>query len=162
LCALLCFGLCGCGGTNGYSNDPLFPTDVSGVYVEMFENRTFWRGVEYQLTDALAKHIEAQTPYKIVSDRNRADSLISGQILSVGQSTLSIERETGRALEKEVELRATVDWKDLRTGKLLIDNRQVSASASYSELQSQSFNYAHRIAANNLAQKIVELMEQGW
>jgi hypothetical protein len=162
LCVWLCLALGGCGGAGGYSDESLFPTDVRGVYLEMFENRSFWRGVEYELTDALAKRIEAETPYKIVSDRDRADTVISGQILSIGQSALSIEREVGRALEREVELRAVVNWKDLRTGKLLVDNRQVIASASYAELQNQDFNYAHRAAANNLARKVVELMEKQW
>jgi hypothetical protein len=128
----------------------------------MFENSSFWRGVEYELTDALAKRIEAETPYKIVSDRDRADTVISGRILRVGQSALSIEREVGRVLEKEVEIRAVVNWKDLRTAKLMVDSRQVSAAAAYTELLNQDFNYAHRVAANNLAQKIVELMEKQW
>ena len=162
LCTLLCLGFCGCSETGGYSNESLFPEEVSGVYVEMFENATFWRGVEYELTDALAKRIEAETPYKIVSSRDRADSVMSGRISSIGQSLLSIERETGMALEKEVELRAVVNWKNLKTGELLINSRSVIASGSYSELQQQSFDYASRLAANNLARRIVELMEKEW
>jgi len=162
LLTLLCLGLCGCGQISGYSDESLFPAEVDSVYVEMFENQTFWRGVEDEVSDALAKRIEAQTPYKVVSSRDRADSVISGQILSIGQSILTIERETGRALEKEVELRAVVDWKNLKTADLLIDNRSVTAAGSYSELQNQSFGYASRLAANNLAQRIVELMEKEW
>jgi len=48
------------------------------------------------------------------------------------------------------------------TGELLIDNQSVSASASYSEYQQQDFTYASALAANNLARKIVELMETKW
>jgi len=158
--ALLC--LCGCGKTNSYSNDSLFPEDVSSVYVEMFENQSFWRGVEYKLTDALAKRIEAETPYKIVSSRDRADTIISGYISSVGQSLLSAERETGRPLEKEVVIKAVVNWKNLKTGELLIDTQTVNASASYSDFQNQSFNYASSLTANKLAERIVELMEKKW
>ncbi|MHC4482356.1 MAG: LPS assembly lipoprotein LptE [Planctomycetota bacterium] len=146
----------------GYSNEPLFTPEVGSVYVEMFENQTFWRGVEYELTDALAKRIEAETPYKIISSRNRADSVISGQLISIGQSLLSIEREMGTALEMEMELRAVVNWKNLKTGDLLVDNQAVIASASYSSLQSQSLDYASKLAANNLARRIVELMEEEW
>jgi hypothetical protein len=162
LSAFLCFGFCGCGEWGEYSNQSLYPAEVRAVYVEMFDNQSFWRGVEYELTDALAKRIEAETPYKVVSSRDRADSVIGGRILSVGQAVLSIDRDAGRALEKEVELRAVVDWKDLKTGELLVDNRSVSASGSYSELQNQGFTYASRIAANNLALRIVELMEKQW
>jgi hypothetical protein len=152
-------GFCGCAG---YSNESLYPGEVGSVYVEMFDNKSFWRGVEYELTDALAKRIETETPYKIISSRDRADTVISGQIVSVEESWLSTERQTGRALEKEVELRAVVNWKNLKTGELLIDNKSVSASASYSEWQEQGFRYGSTLAANNLAQRIVELMEKEW
>ncbi len=152
-------GFCGCAG---YSNKSLFPEKIGSVYVEMFDNKSFRRGVEYELTDALAKHIETETPYKIISSRDRADTIISGQIVSVGESWLSTERQTGRPLEKEVELRAVVNWKNLKTGELLIDNQSVSASASYSEWQKQGFRYGSTLAANNLAQRIVELMEKKW
>jgi len=161
-CVFLCMGILGCSWTGGYTNASLYPSQVSTVYVEMFENKSFWRDVEYDFTDALAKRIEAETPYKIVSDRDRADSVISGQIVSVDQSVLSIDREMGTALEKEVELRAVVSWKDLINGKLLIESRSVSASGSYSALQNESFTYASRVAANNLAGRVVELMEAKW
>ena len=60
--AVLSMAVSGCGG---YSNESLFPDQIRSVYVEMFENETFRRGIEYDLTDALAKRIEAETPYKI-------------------------------------------------------------------------------------------------
>lgn len=152
----------GCGGPSGYSSESLFPEQVNSVYVEMFDNKSFRRGVEYELTDALAKRIEAATPYKIISNREQADTVLGGQIVSVGESVISFERETGRAMEKQVELRAVVNWKDLKTGEVLIDNKTVSASASYSEWQNQGFGYASVLAANNLAKRIVELMEKKW
>ncbi len=160
-CALMSFILAFSGCT-GYSNEQLFPQNVSSVRLEMFDNRSFRRGVEYELSDALAKRIEAQTPYKVISNPDRADTVISGQIVSIDESTLTIEREIGRALEKEVQLTAVVSWKNLKTGELLIDNQQVSAEAAYSVYQNQDFNYASALAANNLADKIVELMEKKW
>lgn len=157
--AAACFCLAGCGG---YSNESLYPDEVGTVYVEMFENETFNRGAEYELTDALAKRIEAETPYKIVSNRDRADTVLSGHLVSVDKSILTMERQTGRALEKDVEMRAVVSWKNLKTGKLLIDNKTVDAMASYSEWQNQGTTYASSLAANKLARKIVELMEKEW
>jgi len=149
-------------GCSGYSNESLYPQDVSSVCLEMFDNQTFRRGAEYELSDALAKRIEAQTPYKIISSRDRADTVIGGQIVSIGESVLSIERTMGTALEKEVQLQAVVNWKNLKTGELLIDNQTVSAEATYSPYQNQDFSYASALAANNLARKIVELMEKSW
>ncbi|MFQ6034898.1 MAG: LPS assembly lipoprotein LptE [Sedimentisphaerales bacterium] len=162
LSSVLCLLSCGCTEISGYSNESLFPQQVSSVCLEMFDNQSFRRGVEYELSDALAKRIEAETPYKIISSPDRADSIISGQIVSIDESVLSIEREVGRALEKEVQLAATVSWKNLKTGELLIDNQSVSARATFSEFQMQDFSYASALAANNLAQKIVELMQRKW
>ena len=163
-CALLhlTLTLCGCSKLNGYSNESMFPQDVDSVCLEMFDNQTFRRGAEYELSDALSKRIEVETPYKIVSSRDRADTVITGQIVSIGELGLSTERETGRVLEKEVELQAVFNWKNLKTGELLIDNELVSASASYSGYQQQDFKYGSTLAANNLARKIVELMEKRW
>lgn len=158
--AMAAFG--GCAGWGGYSNESLFPNDVTSVRLEMFDNRSFRRGVEYELSDALAKRIEADTPYKIVSSQDRADSVISGQLLSIRESALTIDREVAEPLEKEVVLTAVVNWKNLNTGRLMINNKTVTAAASYSEFQSQDFSYASARAANKLAQKIVEVMENNW
>ena len=162
LWAAACGLLAGCQGTLGYSNASLYPGDIASIYVEMFDNRSFRRGVEYTLTDALAKRIEAQTPYKIVSDRDRADSVISGQLVTIGEGILTLDRELGQALEREVVLTAVVNWKNLKTGTLMIDNQTITAASSYSSFQNQDFTYASTVAANKLARTIVELMENPW
>jgi len=164
LAAVLCFvlGAGGCGASTGYTNSSLFPADVNSVYVEMFDNRSFRRGIEFTLSDALAKRIEATTPYKIVSDRDRADSVIGGQILTISESILTIERNLGRALEKDVTVTAVVNWKNLKDGRLMINSRSVSAHATYSAFQGQDFTYGSTVTANKLAQNIVQLMENQW
>jgi hypothetical protein len=152
----------GCGIFSGYSNESLYHDDVKTIYVKMFDNQTLRRNVEYELSEALAKRIEAQTPYKIVSNQDYADTVISGQIQSIGEFALSFERQTGHVLEKEVQVRAVVNWKNLKTGELLIDNKSIGASASYSDYQQQDFLYGSNLTANNLARNIVELMEKKW
>ncbi|MBP7050291.1 MAG: LptE family protein [Phycisphaerae bacterium] len=160
LCPVLATG--GCGSSTGYSNASLFPDDVESLYLEMFDNRSFRRGTEFTFSNALAKQIEVQTPYQIVSNRDRADSVMGGQLVSISESILTLERDLGRALEKEVVLTAVVNWKSLKTGRLMINNQTVTAAASYSEFQGQDFAYASAVAANKLAQKVVQLMENPW
>ena len=157
--ALLTLALCGC---RGYSNESIFPQDVASVRLEMFDNSTFWRDVEYDLSDALAKRIETDTPYKIVTSADRADSVITGRITDIHQIGLTAERELGGLLEKQVEIEAVVTWKDLKTGRMILENQYATAGASYSPFQNQDFRYASRLAANRLAVKIVELMELKW
>lgn len=156
-------GLCGCGagGFAGYHNSWLHPEEVSSVYVEMFDAGGFRRGYEYTLTEAVCKRIEAQTPYKIVSDRTAADSILSGTITTTS-GVLAADRHTGGALEREASVQVRVTWKNLKTGRLMVDNQAVYASAGFSEQMNQTFEQAADSAVNKAAQKVVELMERPW
>ena len=160
---LVCgLGGCGAGGLDDYQNGWLYPTDIETVYVEMFDSTSFRRGHEYVLTDAICKRIEADTPYKIVSDVNVADTILSGQINAIYQGVLTGERYEGSPLELEAIVAVTVSWKNLRTGELLVDNERVNAWASFSTQLGQSFDYAANVATNRAAQHVVELMEVNW
>lgn len=145
-----------------YSNSWLTPSDVSTVYVEMFENSTFRRGLEYTLSNAVAKRIEAETQYKIVSDKSRADTVLSGTLNRISETVLAGEYYTGRPLEKQATVSATVTWKNLKTGELLLEGERVTGAASYSKQQRQDYEYATTVAANRLAERIVEKMQVGW
>lgn len=158
-CMLLATGFLGC---RGYSSGPLYHEHVETVRLEMFDNRSFRRNLEYVLSDALGKRIEAQTPYKLITDADMADTVLNGQIVRIYETVLSAERETGKALEKEITIQAQVTWKDIKTGDLLLDAALVEATSSYSEFLNQGTSYAGRIAANALAERIVEAMETQW
>ncbi|MBP8303748.1 MAG: LptE family protein [Phycisphaerae bacterium] len=158
----LCCGTPGCRSCAGYSGESLFPSGIRTLCLQMFDNRTFRRDVEYDLSTALAKRIESDTPYKIVSDPDRADSLISGQILSINESVITLERQTGSAMEKEMQITAVVNWKDLRSSELLLNSQTVTASATYSDFMQQGSLYASKLAANRLAERIVRAMETTW
>jgi hypothetical protein len=158
---LTAVALVGMSGCAGYSNRWPYPEQIHTVYVEMFDTSDFRRGYEYQLTDAICKYLEAQTPYKIVSDRNLADSILSGT-LQTGQGVLSMDRYTGKPLEQEAIVRVTFTWKDLRTGQVLINQETVAAAEPYSAFLSQDFEYSAARAVNKAAQRLVERMESAW
>jgi len=149
-------------GCSGYSSRSLYSQDVKSIYVEMFDNATFRRDLEYDLTDAIAKRIEAETPYKIISDRSKADTVLSGKITAINNSVLTIERNVSRPLEEQAEVTAVFSWKDLRTGQYIVAGKSIMATASYSEFQSQGFEYGSKVAANKLAERIVEQMQMEW
>lgn len=155
--------LSGCvGGIGEYTNGGLHPDDVVSVYVEMFDSSSFRRQHEVVLTDAICKRIESETPYKIISDRNRADTVLSGNISSIGSGVLATDRNTGGTLEREATVNVVVNWKNLKTGELLVDNKTAIGMASYSSELGQDFDYAARVAVNNAAVRVVELMEKPW
>lgn len=149
----------GCG--QGYQNSWLYPQDVNTVYVEMFDTTSFRRGYEFDLTDAICKLVESRTPYKIVSDRNRADTVLSGN-MGVGVGVLAGDPYTGRSLENESVVNVTFTWKNLKTGQLLVDNKTVYASGTYSQQLGQTVDYSIRRAMNEAAQKVVEQMQTAW
>lgn len=148
-------------GCGGYQNSWLYPQEVQTVYVEMFDTKSFRRGFEFTLTDAICKRLESQTPYKIVSDRQTADTVLSGQ-MAIRNMVLSVDRYTGRPLEYESGVTVIVTWKDLRTGRLLLDREEVMATATYSSQLGQTIDYSINRAANKAAVRVVELMETPW
>ena len=153
----------GCvGGIGEYANGGLYPDDVVSVYVEMFDSSSLRRQHEVVLTDAICKRIESETPYKIVSDRNRADTVLSGNLSSVGSGVLATDRNTGGTLEREATAVVVVSWMNLKTGELLVDSETVTGTASYSSNLGQEFDYAARVAVNNAAVRVIELMEKPW
>jgi hypothetical protein len=159
----LCFiAGCGQGGFSGYSNSWLQRQDISTVYIEMFDSQSFRRGHEYDLTDAICKRIETDTPYKIVSDRNIADSVLSGKLLSIGRQNISMERNTGRVFENRTYASVLVRWQNLKTNEIMIDNESVSGFAESSAFAGQEFDYSSKVAVNRAAEKIVELMQEEW
>jgi hypothetical protein len=149
-------------GCAGYTNESLYSNEIRTVYVEMFDNTTFYRDLEYTLTDAIAKRVEVDTPYKIVSNRNTADTILSGKITSMGSSALTLDRDTGRPLEHLAEVTAEFNWKNLKTGQYIVQDCSITSSWGYSHFQGQSFENASQVAANKLAERIVEQMQVGW
>ncbi len=154
-------GGCTVGGIQGYTNEWLHPQNVSSVYVEMFDTRSFRRGYEYSLTSAICKTIESRTPYKIVSNRDTADTILSGQ-LTLGQGVLSNDRYEGKPLEREVVVRVFITWKNLKTGEILVNHEEVIASGDYADNLNQDFDYAAGVAVNRAAERVVERMEKSW
>ncbi len=102
----------------GYSTKPNYRTDVHTVYVPIFQNRTFYRGLEFDLTQAVVREIEAKTPYKVVSDCERADTELSGTIISFNKYLLNYT-QNNEVREAQTILVVEVYWRDLRTGEVL-------------------------------------------
>ena len=115
--------LCGCesGGhftVLGYTTKPNYDEGVRTVHVPIFENITFRRGIELDLTRAVIREIEQKTPYKVVSDRCRADTELSGTILNANKNLLN-RNQLNEVREAEVVVTVSLIWKDLRTGEIL-------------------------------------------
>ena len=166
-------GVAGCGyhnggadssgkdGGSGYHWSSVYRQDISTIAVPIFKSTVYERGVEFSLSKALVQQIEANTPYKVVP-RERADTILEGEIVSVKVNTLSNDRLS--AIPQEQLLDVTVDftWKDLRTGKILVARRGVEQTATFYPTLGEGRATGTQAASERLALSIVQELQADW
>jgi hypothetical protein len=106
----------------------LYPCHIRTVYVPIFKNRTYRRGIEFDLTRAVVREIEAKTPYKVVSTSG-ADTELSGTIISLNKLVINRD-QLNEIREAETTLTVEIIWKDLRTQEILSARRPPVISPS--------------------------------
>ncbi len=156
-------GGCAADPLDGWSVTTTYPEGVSSVAVGVFENSTFERDFEYDLTDALVKEIEARTPYKVTST-GRADTILTGTIHKIQRRQLSKSTLTG--LSEEVTVGMTIDlvWRDLRTNESLLELESFTAHSLFvpSNPTREPIEIARFGVAQSMARDIVDQMRADW
>ncbi|MFP4356564.1 MAG: LPS assembly lipoprotein LptE [Phycisphaerae bacterium] len=151
-----------CGGC-GYSFERPYRPDVDSVSVELFARggQVFRREIELQATEAVIKRIQQQTDYTI-TDRGRADTLLSGTIDVVSQTILSTEPDQGLPRESEVTFNVSFVWTDRRSGQTLAERKNMIVAGNYVRLDplDEGFQTARDQAIDELSRRLVEAMEQ--
>ena len=144
-----------------YSTQRPFPADLQTVHVKMFHSREFRRDLEFELTEALVKRIEQDTPYRIAPLKT-ADAVVSGEILRV--ENRSFGNEYGTDLPREIGSTYVIRFriKDMRSGKILVDRPRFLYQASYITSAGEEFEQGEVRAMDHLAELIVETMETPW
>ena len=151
------------GGCN-YKIGSMHRSDVKSIYVPVWTRgrEVYRRDVEKRLTEAIIKRIQADTQYKI-STQALADTKLTGTIERIRQHVLTINTDTGGARELEVEFTVSFVWTDLRKGteqrwgKFRAVGRYIR-SAPFSE----TFAVGGEDVINEVAQRIVEQLEEKW
>ena len=158
---LVACGLVAASGGCGYSSSSLHTGAVRNVYVEMFQSKEFRRGLEMQLTEALRKAIDSRSRYHN-APRRTADSVLSGEILEVRQSALGKGFQADQPRQMAATFVVSYRWKDLRTGRILAENKQFVQTVEYVTPVGETFFDASQEAMDKLALGIVDNMETGW
>jgi hypothetical protein len=157
-------GLGGC-ESMGYTAQNHYRKNIRTVAVPIWTRGkdVYRREVEDRLTKALAKRIELDTPYKI-TDRQKADTLLTGSIDRINQATTSFNPDTGTPREIAVTFYVSFTWEDLRSGAILVKKTNFAVSDVY--LPPGPFNEGFFLGSEalmeRLAQRIVETMESDW
>jgi hypothetical protein len=165
----------------GYTTKPNYDLGIKTVRVPIFENATFRKGLEFQLTRAVIREIEAKTPYKVVSAGCPADTELTGRIVYLNKLIVT-RNQLNEVREAETDLAAEIVWRDLRTGEILSSPKPrgdipppppgailpppkpvtVTSQAGFIEEIGQTLATAEQDNVNKLAVQIVSQMEKPW
>ncbi|MCP4247674.1 MAG: hypothetical protein GY778_11545 [bacterium] len=145
----------------GYSTRRPFPDGIQTVHVEMLHSKEFRRELEFGLTEAISKRLEMDTPYKIAPLR-RADTILDGEILEVRNRTFGDDFETQMPRETASTITVAFRWKDLRSGKILVERSRFVSTTSYIPPVGETFETGLIRGLDRLAEEIVETMETTW
>lgn len=154
---LLCVGGC------GYSFRAPYDKTVQTVFVPMFKSQTFSRDVEKMLTELVQKEIGRRTPYRLVSDIERADTVLSGTVNFVDkniyvESPFNLPRQLTRTVNVSVNWvhNPPTESEKNRAPTIIADTTnflpevgETTTTATYQICQ-------------RLADQIVDMMEQPW
>lgn len=148
-------------GGCSYSSDRPFRSNVATIAVKPFSSKEFRRRIEMDLTEAVKKRIQLDTPYKI-ADESVADTILTGEVLEVRQGTMGRDFTWNRPRETQLTLIVKFQWKDLRTGAILVQKDRWLQTYDYAKPVCETEWDAIQGAVDRMAETIVEQMESDW
>ncbi|MDP9114208.1 MAG: LPS assembly lipoprotein LptE [Acidobacteriota bacterium] len=115
-CAILFASACGY-RTAGHAD--LVPKTIHTIAIPAFGNATTRYKLTDQLPQAIAREFIARTRYRIVSDPDTADAVLSGSVLTYTSFPTVFDPKTTRASAVEVHVTMRLDLVERATGKKL-------------------------------------------
>ncbi|MEM9413463.1 MAG: LPS assembly lipoprotein LptE [Planctomycetota bacterium] len=162
VCFLILFTLSipGCAGYQ-WGNRTLFRNDIRTVHVPVIESESYRRFLGQQLTEAVVKQIELDTPYQI-ADAALADSFLQCRIVRDLKRFRTLDR-FGEPRVLQTNWLVEMKWMD-RSGAELspMQKIQINGSEEFIPEGGQSLTSAQKELIRSLAIQIVGQMESGW
>ena len=100
----------------GYTTRPPYDIGIRTVRVPIFKNVTMHRGIEFDITEAVIREIEAKTPFKVVQGCVDADTELIGTVVGVNKGVVNLN-QLGETRAAETTLSVELVWRDLRPGR---------------------------------------------
>ncbi len=135
----------GCGYTAGFT----MPEGIETIHVKVFEGKTFYRGLDFDITQALKREILARTDLKVVREKD-ADVVLSGTVDKVEEFVL---REDVNDVPQEMQIKLTISAvaKD-RAGKIVFRENKLNRSVKYVIVLGED----ERLARSRALQEVAE------
>lgn len=111
----------GAAGGCGYSSESLYPTQYKTIAIPAWQRgrEVYRREWEFRLTEALKKSVSTYMTGYAVVDTPRAETILTGKIVSIGRQMLSRNPDTGLAREEQITMTVSFEWTDARTGRVI-------------------------------------------
>ncbi|MDI6732823.1 MAG: LPS assembly lipoprotein LptE [Planctomycetota bacterium] len=145
----------------GYQSS-IYSPQVATIAVPIFENKTTWREMEFDLTSLVHREIKARTPFRLVSRPEDADIVILGEIVSCRRPSILEDTADNVVIYGSV-MTLNISIKDQKTGKSLITRpntienefiRGASETVSEAEYRARAQTY------EQLARWVISLLEE--
>jgi hypothetical protein len=141
---------------------PFDTSEVKTVSV-FFKSNSFRRDVEKQLTEAVIKEITHRSPYRVVGQHEKADSLLTGTI-TYADKNLVVEAPTNLPRELNMTINVAVNW--THNPPTEIEDKRlptiVTETINFVPEVGETTLGATNHVIQSLAKQIVDMMEQPW
>jgi hypothetical protein len=174
--ALIFFTVSGCSGSmrnaavtsgdNGFFgwhfHAPFDTSEVKTVAI-FFKSNVFRRDLEKGLYEAVVKEINLRTPYRVVSDHEKADSLLTATITSDNKN-LVVEAPTNLPRELNATITVQANWThnpptDIEAARTLtLISETINFIPEVGETAVSGYNHV----IQSIAKQMVDMMEQAW
>jgi hypothetical protein len=135
----------------------IYRKDLDEVFVAYFDNETFYRDLQFQLTEQVVSEI-LSSPGLRLSSKEDAEVVLTGSLLDVQQRVLA-EDSSQQPLLTTVTLTVDVRVADIKTGEVL-RNKRLSEYGDFVSSQGENLTTAQTEAITYLARDIVRLLEE--
>ena len=153
LAALIALAL---GGCVSLSQGGIYPEDADEVFVGYFRNDTFFRDVQFQLSERVVEEILSRPGLHLTS-KDQAEVLVSGRVTNVVQRVLS-EDEDLDFTAAATTITVVLEIHDAMSGQL-IKTKTLSQRAEYVPQLGRELEDARLEAFRFLARDIVRELE---
>ena len=144
----------------GYTNKSLISRNINSIYIPIFENDTFRKGLEFDLTSAVKDEIMSNTKLRILQ-KDSADTILTGRIMTVKEGMLSSNVEDN-IVESRVTISVHIKLVDRITGRTLVEEDNLKQSAEFIVNRGENINTASQESLVLLAKEIVYHLEETW
>ena len=102
-----------------------------------------------------------RTPYK-VQPKDRADTILEGEIIDVTRQTISSDSRADIPQEQLYVVRINFVWKDLRSGQILCERRNFQQTATFYPTLAEDQFVGQQQNVEKLAVGIVQELQANW